>query len=294
MAVNKKKEEVRHLNKATSVDLDSYFKRISYFGIRTASHNSLREIHFLHPQAFPFENLNPLLRIPVNLDIQSLQQKLILGGRGGYCLEQNLLLQFVLIKLGFKVKGLAARVLWNVPEGVIKARDHMLLLVEVEDKTFIVDVGFGGLTLTAPLLLKSNIIQETPHEKYRLIKNHAGFVLEVMISKNWKPLYSFDLQEQVFPDYEVTNWYYSNHPNSIFIKNLIAARVIPDRRYALRNCNFAVHHLNGNTERHFIINVSELRLILQETFELNLKEIPGIESTLQQVVDFYSGHPNNL
>jgi len=35
----------------------------------------------------------------------------------GYCFEQNLLLSHVLNGLGFKVSGLAARVLWNAPEG---------------------------------------------------------------------------------------------------------------------------------------------------------------------------------
>ena len=66
-------------------DLDSYFARIGYDGPRTPTLETLRAIQLLHPQAIAFENLNPLLRIPVRLDIASLQEKLIRSRRGGYC-----------------------------------------------------------------------------------------------------------------------------------------------------------------------------------------------------------------
>lgn len=36
--------------------------------------------------------------------------------------------------------------------------------------TYIADVGFGGLTLTAPLQLIPAIEQPTPHETFRLIR----------------------------------------------------------------------------------------------------------------------------
>ena len=45
-----------------------------------------------HTEAIPFENLNPLLRWPVRLDPASLEEKMVRGGRGGYCFEPNLLL----------------------------------------------------------------------------------------------------------------------------------------------------------------------------------------------------------
>ena len=76
------------------IDLDAYFRRIGYDGPRDASLETLRELHRLHPQAIPFENLDPLLGRPVNLDPASLQAKLVEGGRGGYCFEQNGVLVF--------------------------------------------------------------------------------------------------------------------------------------------------------------------------------------------------------
>jgi N-hydroxyarylamine O-acetyltransferase len=64
-------------------DLDAYFERIGYRGPATPRLETLREIHRLHPQEIAFENLNPLLRRPVPLDIRSLQAKLVTQRRGG-------------------------------------------------------------------------------------------------------------------------------------------------------------------------------------------------------------------
>ena len=83
--------------------------RVGYSGERTPTLKTLQAIHIHHAESIPFENLNPFLGLPVNLDLESLQQKLVRSGRGGYCYEQNLLLSHVLNTLGFKVTGLAAR-----------------------------------------------------------------------------------------------------------------------------------------------------------------------------------------
>jgi len=266
------------------IDLDGYFQRIGYTGERRATLDTLRAIQVRHPDAIAFENLNPLLKWPVRLDAPSLEQKLVRSGRGGYCFEQNLLLSHVLTGLGFKVTGLAARVLWNAPEGAITPRGHMLLRIDLDGKPFVADVGFGVLTLTAPLWLEPDIEQATPHEPFRLISAGQEFVMQAKLGETWKPLYRFDLQEQRLPDYEVTNWYLSNHPNSHFVNGLIAARAAPDRRYALRNNELAVHHLNGSTERRVLATASELRTALEGTFRLTLPEVPELDEALGRLI----------
>lgn len=42
-----------------SFDIDAYFARIGYTGLRDASLETLKSLHLLHPQAIPFENLDP-------------------------------------------------------------------------------------------------------------------------------------------------------------------------------------------------------------------------------------------
>jgi N-hydroxyarylamine O-acetyltransferase len=185
------------------VDLDAYFERIGYSGSRAPTLDTLSAIHLRHPQTIPFENLDPLLRRPVLLDVPSLEAKLVRDCRGGWCFEHNLLLCHVLESLGFRVTGHAARVLWNAPEGVIRPRAHMLLSLELDGVLYMADVGFGGLTLTAPLRLVAGIEQATPHERFRLVAGDSDFVLQALLGREWRPLYRFDLQRQLLPDYEV-------------------------------------------------------------------------------------------
>jgi arylamine N-acetyltransferase len=87
------------------------------------------------------------------------------GRRGGYCFEQNGLFERVLREIGFEVRSLLGRVvLANPPQ--MPPRTHRVL-VTLGDEQWIADVGFGGLTLTAPVRLKADIEQETPHGLYR-------------------------------------------------------------------------------------------------------------------------------
>ncbi len=270
--------------KSTGFDVEAYLDRIGYTGSRFPTLDTLQEIHLRHAQTIPFENLNPLLRWPVRLDSRWLQQKLIRDGRGGYCFEHNLLLKDALTTLGFEVSGLAARVLWNAPEGAIRPRGHMLLLVDLDDKAYIADVGFGGMTLTAPLRLQPEIEQATPHEPFRLIARRSDFTLQASVAGTWKALYRFDLQEQYLPDYEVSNWYLSNHPDSHFVTGLIAARPGRDRRTVLRNSELTVHHLNGPTERHGLTRAADLRAALEEVFHVRVPDAPELDAALERLV----------
>src|SRR6476646_6829320 len=116
-----------------TIDLDAYFERIRYAGGRAPTLATLAAIHARHAEAIAFENLNPLMGWPVRLDVESLQQKMVRDGRGGYCFEQNLLFKHALDALGFRVTGLAARVLWGAPEDTVTARSHMVLRVDLEE-----------------------------------------------------------------------------------------------------------------------------------------------------------------
>ncbi|HEY9831530.1 MAG TPA: arylamine N-acetyltransferase [Stenomitos sp.] len=266
-----------------AIDLDAYFQRIGYSGDRVPTLKTLQSIHQHHAQAIAFENLNPFLQQPVPLNLKSLQQKLIHESRGGYCFEQNLLFRSVLTAVGFQVTNLAARVLWNLPEGTITPRSHMLLRVNIDGEQYIADVGFGGLTLTAPLSLAPDIKQSTPHEPFRLIATDHTYIMQAYISQEWKSLYRFDLQEQQIPDYEVSNWYLCTHPNSHFVTTLIAAKPDKNCRYALRNNQLTTHHLDGRTERRVLSSVTELRTALEDVFGLKLPVIANLDSALQQL-----------
>ena len=265
------------------LDLDAYFRRIGYDGPRAPTLETLRGLHLRHPLAITFENLDPFLRRPVPLDLPSLEWKLVQRGRGGYCFEHNLLFKHVLDALGFRVTGLAARVLWNLPDGVTLPRTHMLLRVALDGQDYIADVGFGGQTLTAPMRLTAGIEQATPHEPFRLLEVPEGFLMQALVGGAWRPLHRFDLQEQLLPDYELANWYISTHPQSRFVNNLTVARPGADRRYALLNTEFTVHHLDGHSERRKLSGASEIKQVLREVFDLTPPDDSGLDAALERL-----------
>ena len=260
--------------------LDEYLRRIGHTGPRSPMLDTLRALHLRHTTTIAFENLSPLLGWPVRLDLESLHQKLVRDGRGGYCFEQNLLFSHALQALGFRVAGLAARVLWNTTDDAITKRSHMLLRVELDDETWIADVGFGGQTLTAPLRLVPDIEQATPHEPFRLLQSGTDYRMQSRIAGEWKSLYRFDLSEQHAIDYEAPNYYLSTHPGSIFRTTLRCARADADKRYALLNNQYAVHLLKGPTERRTLTTVDDLRRTLEQAFLLRLPQGEHLDATL--------------
>ncbi|MGX7876115.1 arylamine N-acetyltransferase family protein [Mesorhizobium sp. ORM6] len=266
-----------------SFDLDAYLARIGHAGASDASLDTLKTLHFLHPQAIPFENLDPFLGRPVRLDLAALQDKIVLGGRGGYCFEHNILFMHALKALGFEVSGLAARVLWGQPDDAITARSHMLLRVQLNDRTYIGDVGFGGLTLTAPLLLlDSNLEQKTPHETFRIVEVDDHFRLQASIGGDWRSLYRFDLQPQYEVDYSVASYFLSTNPISHFLTTIVAARAAPDRRYALRGNRLSIHHIGGRTEQKNIATAAELADTLEGQLGIVIPDRAAFEARVRE------------
>ncbi|MDX8468449.1 arylamine N-acetyltransferase [Mesorhizobium sp. VK23B] len=263
-------------------DLDAYFARIGYSVPTDSSLATLASLHSAHPQAIPFENIDALMGVSVGLDPASLQDKVFRQGRGGYCFEHNLIFMHGLEALGFTVSGLAARVLWGQPEDAITARSHMLLRVDLDAQTYIADVGFGGLTLTAPLLLEPGLEQQTPHETFRIAEAGDHFRLQANIGDDWRTLYRFDMQRTYEVDYQVSSHFLSTHPGSHFLSTLVAARALPDRRYGLRNNRLSVHHLGGRSEQREIASVSELADVLENELAIVIPDRAAFEARLRQ------------
>lgn len=271
------------LTDPSAFDLDAYFARIGYDGAREPSLTVLRDLHLLHAQAIAFENLNPLLGWPVRLDSAALVNKLVREGRGGYCFEHNLLFAHALDALGFRFDGLAGRVMHGAPPDVIRPRTHVLLRVELEGDVWIADVGFGGLTMTAPLALRPGEEQRTPHEPMRLTAADGGYVVETLLRGAWTPLYRFTLEPAHLVDYEMASWYLCHHPESRFITGLTAARPQPGRRYALRDGALATYYVDGRVEQRVIRDGAELRDVLAGLFGLRLPDSPETDAALDRV-----------
>jgi N-hydroxyarylamine O-acetyltransferase len=268
------------------LDLDSYFARIGYDGPREPTLAVLAALHDRHPRAIPFENLDPLLGRTPRLDLASLQAKLVAGRRGGYCFEHNGLLLAVLRALGFEVTPLAARVQWMAPPERLAPRTHMLLRVDLPEGPFLADVGFGGLTKTAPLRLVPDLEQPAGPIAFRLAPLAAGELqLQVRLPEGWAPMYRFTPDPQQPVDYELASWFVATHPTSPFVNGLMVAFVGEDRRYALAGLDLTVRHDDGRVERR-TLDAAGLEALMHDT--LGLARPEGVGALYRRLADVAS------
>jgi N-hydroxyarylamine O-acetyltransferase len=260
-------------------ELDAYLRRIGYDGPPEPSLPALRAIIAAHSAAIPFENIDVLLKRGVSLDIAAIQRKLVQQRRGGYCFEQNTLLEAALRALGFSLVTLVARVVRGLPDSAQTARAHQLLQVDLPEGAYIADVGYGNLTPTGPLALRLSEEQPTPNETFRLIPHGNEFVLQARFGDVWDSLYRFGLQPTPPIDYEMGNWFTSTWPRSLFYANLIVARASPGRRATLFNRRLAIRDRDGSVARRVLAGIDDYREALAEHFGLSLDDDELVDVT---------------
>lgn len=265
-------------------NLKRYLQRLGFEAPPPPTLETLRELQWRHTGAFTFENLATVTGAPVLIDLASIEQKVLHGGRGGYCYELNHLFFALLLELGFDVRAISGRVVMNQPEGAWTARTHRLSLVTLDGVRYVTDVGFGGMVPTAPLLLDTEAEQATPHEPYRIEKQPDGYMLRANVGGEWRPMYLFDLQRQEDIDFTIGNWYVSTHPQSPFAHRLMVARTGDGWRRTLNNGSFAIHRIGAESERRDVIDVDELIELLLQEFDLHLPERPHVRDTLARLI----------
>jgi arylamine N-acetyltransferase len=271
----------------TADRIADYFGRISYSGPAEPTFEVLADLVAAHNRSIPFENLDPLMGTPVvDLRPEALHAKLIGRRRGGYCFEQNGLMAYVLSHLGFGVDALGGRVVWMNTSGELPAQTHQTLAVAVpgEDGRYLVDVGFGGQTLSSPIRLELDTVQQTRHEPYRIREHGDGLVLETEIRGTWEPLYLFSVQPFPMIDRQVGSWYVSTYPESHFVTGLTVALVTDDARWNLRGRNLAIHH-EGESERIRFDTAEQVVDAVVNRFGIDVTGLGDVEARVSGVMD---------
>lgn len=272
-----------------TLDLPGYFERIGYRGAADPTLDVLQELITAHTRSIAFENLDPLMGVPVDdLSPEALTDKLVHRRRGGYCYEHNGLMGYVLEELGFGVRRFAARVVWtHEPGSPVPSQTHTLLGVAPPGapQLFLVDVGFGGQTPTSPLRLETGSIQQTTHEPYRLQNRGDILVLQAEIRGEWQSLYEFATRTAPPIDLLVGSWYVSTHPSSHFVTDLIASLVTADGRCNLSGRHLAIHG-RGGTKKVELPDAAAIVDTLTDRFGINVAdtgERAALEARLAEV-----------
>jgi N-hydroxyarylamine O-acetyltransferase len=226
--------------------LDLYFERIGYSGSPAANLQTLRDLHLLHLQHIPYENVDVFCHQGVRLDPDSLTRKILKRRRGGYCFEQNGVFAMALAELRFNFHRNLARVHRDRPQP--GGRTHHINLVALGGETWVCDVGFGGSVFRHPLRLQAGVEIEQMGERYRFrASDEHGFYLEKNIGKGWEPQYTFRIERALPIDMAMANFYTSRSPDHVFLDRIVGTRMTERGRVTLRDHTFKVFDLIEGT-----------------------------------------------
>ena len=203
---------------AAMLDLDAYLERIGLDG-----RPSIAQVHRAHLTSIPFENLDPHQGLPVSLEVEDLERKLVSERRGGYCFEQNLLLKAALEALGAEVEPMLARVRRGAPPGTIRPRSHLVLRVSYRGASWLADAGFGSGALLEPVPFGPVDVHEQSGWRFRVVEEGPELVLQSIDGEEWMDLYAFSPTPVPLIDIETSNWFVSTHPNSMFVTGLLVS-----------------------------------------------------------------------
>jgi N-hydroxyarylamine O-acetyltransferase len=198
-----------------SFDLDAYAARIRLPLVPAQDAEGLTVVQRAHRLAIPFENLDVLLGRGVSLDPDDVFAKLVTGNRGGFCFEQNQLLDRALAAFGFTARPLLARV-WLFAGDEVPPRTHTLLLVDLDGDQWIADAGFGGGYAPPMRLADQEEAQGHDGVSHRLVADpdHGWMLYRRGPAGDWQPQYSFTTERTFDSDLALSSHWAATAPES--------------------------------------------------------------------------------
>ncbi|HZD12631.1 MAG TPA: arylamine N-acetyltransferase [Candidatus Binatus sp.] len=235
------------LSLITSSDIESYLRRIRYRGSLRPSLRVLRDLHYQHLLMVPFENLDIHNGRMILLEEERFYRKIVAWRRGGYCYELNGLFALLLKRLGFNVFMLNARVASK--NRFSPDYDHMTLLIRLNGRRWLVDVGFGDL-FTRPLELDHAGQQYDNGRIYRVDKiAHRRLLSRWSETLQWEPQYSFTLKPHRLADFKRRNLYQQRSPRSHFRKGRLVSQLTHQGRMTLTDTKLIETRGSKRSER---------------------------------------------
>lgn len=200
-----------------------------------------------HLLAVPFENLDIYWDRLITLDVDNFYQKVIENKRGGFCYELNGLFFELIKKLNYKCKMISARVN-NRKGGFGKEYDHLAILVEIEGKEFLADVGFGDF-ITEPIQFSLDIEQEDSNGIFSIRKFDDEYFEVVKKGENneWQTEYIFkNLKRDLSEFAGMCNFHQSSE--SHFSKGAACSLMTENGRKTLTDKKFIQNIVGKKTE----------------------------------------------
>ncbi|MDX3233831.1 arylamine N-acetyltransferase family protein [Streptomyces sp. ME19-01-6] len=258
------------------VDVPAYLNRIGYDGPTDPTLETLTGLQRAHMLSMPFENLDILFGRGVSLDLESIQDKMVSRGRGGYCHEHNLLFAAVLERLGFTLTRLLCRIRLGSTE--VQSRSHSVLIVELGERRYLSDAGYGCLGPLEPIATVDGTVSQQDGWEYRIKQEGPATVLQMMNNGAWIDSLAFDTTLFHAVDFQMANHLSSTYPRSPMVTGLFAQRVVSTEAGPVRKALFGKTIQDFTTE-----GIADQRTLSTPELAPVLSDVIGIRLTDEDV-----------
>ena len=210
--------------------LQAYLQRIGYAGSLEPNLVTLVALHREHLNAVPFENLDVQFGAPPDLNLDTIFDKLVMRGRGGWCYEMNGVFGWVLKEIGFEVTRIAGGVM-RQSRGDEQSGTHLCLIVTL-DRDYLVDVGFGGALVT-PIPLQ---VGEHNRPPFKVALSDAGNGYWRYSERAEGEPFSFDFRAEPADEklLDTKCAWQGSDPSSNFTNNLVVQKRFGSQHVVLR------------------------------------------------------------
>lgn len=258
--------------KTPRLNIDAYLHRIKCSPERIPSLKYLKKLHQQHLLTVPFENLDIHMGNEIILDVARIFQKVVNHRRGGFCHELNGLFFHLLKQIGFDAHLISAS-MFNDDGSLGKPFEHMAMLVYLDNKTYLCDVG-SGKSFLHPKELSVGQLQMDFNRYFRIDRTREDNFL-LMISEDgasFDKRYQFSDEPRQFVEFNGMCHYEQTSPDSIFRKQKLITQARKDGRITLTDKKFSITKL-GKTEEYEILNQDQFRVKLEQHFGIRYHKV---------------------
>jgi N-hydroxyarylamine O-acetyltransferase len=244
------------------MDVAAYLTRIGTARPAAPTSASLTALHRAHVRSVPFEDYDIHTGVAISLEPDALERKIVHRHRGGYCYELNGLFGVLLRELGFAVTLVAAFSLDDDGTRGPEA-DHLRLLVDAVDGSWVVDVG-NGARWPEPVPRRPGV-----HGRVQVCRDgDVWWTTERRGDGRWERGWAWTPEPRELADFADRNWYQQHDPGSDFAGRRLAVLASPTGRVSLVNGVFAELDHGVRTERE--VSAAEEWALLADRFGIVL------------------------
>jgi len=237
--------------------------------------SALGQITERHLKRVPFENVTTILRFrdfgtdPPVPDSAFLLQNWMARRGGGLCYEISRMLRRLLQELGYRC--------WSISGTITFPGSHEALIVEVEERRYLVDVG-NGAPFFHPIPVGE--VTEVRHAglayRFRPGRDGQTFLQERWIGEQWTPFCIYELEPK--SDTELHPGYLGHHTpgRGKFLGELMLVRFGHTEVYRLRNRELVRFSETGAYVEEMLTTHDHYCRVAREVFEL--PELPILEA----------------